>query len=814
MWEAKKACCLVGVLLAFVSLLAQDSKAAVFTVGSGTPFESQVEGVWQPLVGTDELGRRLSSFTEVGAPRAERYVALFYFLWLGEHGDSGPFDITKITQQYPEAIDDFNHPAWGRETPPNWPAHFWGEPLFGYYRSRDPWVARRHVQLLADAGIDLLIFDTTNAVIYPESCEGVLSALDAVRAQGRKVPQVVFYTHSASTETMDRLYAAYYAPDAPHRHPETWFYWDGKPLIIGDLPSKSIRDFFTFRKSIWPGDPIKRNAWPWIEFIRPQRVYRNSADQVEIVNVSVAQHVTGNMSDGAFYGLDSWGRSYHDRANDKTPGAVNWGYNIAEQWEFALAQDPLVIFVTGWNEWIASPFQGDAQYPVKFVDEASQEFSRDIEPMQGGHGDNYYLQLADFVRKYKGVEAPPPVSEPKTIRINADFSQWADVQPAYLDYTGDTQARNFPGFGTEVYTNNSGRNDFAVVKAARDARYVYFYARTVAPITASTDPAWMRLYLNVDGDGRNGWKGYDFVVNRAPAGPASLTLEKSRGGWDWKPVASLPYFVQGNELHFAIPRKTLGIRASPLAIEFKWADNSGTDHRQQAEDVMDFYQNGDVVPEGRFNYLYTTDDKDSEIAQPAIQGKTLPIQSVSASGESAEWPAANAIDGDLASAWSTPPQDDPSPTGEEWLMLDLGRVQNVQQVKLTPRLVGRAAVGFPQDFRFETSQDGQVWQPVAGQSYTSYENPISNRGEYFLFERPAAARFVRLAATRFRLDEKGFRYYVQMAEVEIGGAIPGDPAQMLRGLALIAAIAVLLAIMLLLYSRKRALRRGTEKDGG
>ena len=40
--------------------------------------------------------------------------------------------------------------------------HYWGEPLYGDYLSTDPWVIRRHAQLLSAAGIDTLIFDTTN----------------------------------------------------------------------------------------------------------------------------------------------------------------------------------------------------------------------------------------------------------------------------------------------------------------------------------------------------------------------------------------------------------------------------------------------------------------------------------------------------------------------------------------------------------------------------------------------------------------------------------------------------------------------------
>ena len=35
--------------------------------------------------------------------------------------------------------------------------YYWGEPLYGYYLSRDPWVMSRHVELFVEAGIDVLI---------------------------------------------------------------------------------------------------------------------------------------------------------------------------------------------------------------------------------------------------------------------------------------------------------------------------------------------------------------------------------------------------------------------------------------------------------------------------------------------------------------------------------------------------------------------------------------------------------------------------------------------------------------------------------
>ena len=47
----------------------------------------------------------------------------------------------------------------------------------------------------------------------------------------------------------------------------------------------------------------------------------------------------------------------------------------------------------------------------------------------------------------------------------------------------------------------------------------------------------------------------------------------------------------------AIPRALVGLEKR-LDFEFKWSDN------MQNPTVMDFYENGDSAPIGRFNYLY------------------------------------------------------------------------------------------------------------------------------------------------------------------------------------------------------------------
>src|SRR6516225_1681699 len=66
-----------------------------------TPGIDNVSDTW---VATDALGRRVAVFPDVPAPRADRTVGIFYFLWHGAHIQGGPFDVTKILAADPNAM--------------------------------------------------------------------------------------------------------------------------------------------------------------------------------------------------------------------------------------------------------------------------------------------------------------------------------------------------------------------------------------------------------------------------------------------------------------------------------------------------------------------------------------------------------------------------------------------------------------------------------------------------------------------------------------------------------------------------------------
>ena len=682
-------------------------------------------------VATDALGRRVLTHEDVGPPRAGRTVGIFYFLWHGAHVQGGPYDVTKILAQDPQAMQKKGSPLWG----PMYAPHHWGESIFGYYLTDDAGVLRKHAQMLSDAGIDVVIFDVTNQVTYKPYYMALLRVFSEVRAAGGRAPQVAFLCPFGDpAKVVAELYKDLYGPGL---YSDLWFRWDGKPLILADpemlvdpvgnaqqnspaeliaghtlgqtftagQPIESVAGSFptwgargsamtlsvfaggpggkqvankrfqniadnawvslsfdpslpagtyylemsqpsgkvgwwSHTADVWPGGqamadgrpaggdrtlrlslrgsqaatlrrfftfrapqpdyfrgPIKPDMWSWLE-VYPQHVFKNSRGENEQMAVGSAQNAVGNRL-GSMSEAGARGRSFHNGAIDLGRDAVLYGHNVAEQWERALKVDPKFIFLTGWNEWFAGRFDEflGIKDPVMFVDQFDQEHSRDIEPMKGGHGDNYYYQMVSYVRRYKGARPLSPVT-PAPIAIDGRFDDWAAVAPEFRDTIGDPVHRNHPGWGKAgPYVNSTGRNDIVAAKVSWDEANVYFYVRTREPLSPRTDANWMLLLIDADHNPATGWLGYDFVVNRLPAKERTATLERNQGGYRWGSPVELEYRAAGNEMEMAIPRSAMGLTAATATIDFKWADNI-----QQTGEASDFTLNGDCAPNDRFNY--------------------------------------------------------------------------------------------------------------------------------------------------------------------------------------------------------------------
>ena len=545
-----------------------------------------------PWPATDALGRSLPLATEVGPIRPGRQVGMLYFL---NHANRPAiYDVSQILEQDPDALMKPSSPLWGPFHAP----HYWAQPLFGYYHNHDPWVIRRHGQLLADAGVDTLVFDTTNGSTLRSAYSAVANVFTAMRKQGERTPQICFMVNTRAGACAQQLYEELYRPGL---FADLWYRWEGKPLLICDPAEASpeVRAFFTLRKAHWPFTMVDTPyAWHW-EATYPQPYGYTTDPQVpEMVNVSVAQNLrvrdgkVTNMSNG-----DGRGRGFHGGRMDHSPEALARGPNAQEQWTRALELDPPFVLVTGWNEWNTSrfddPTDGKVRKRVVFMDQFGPQFSRDIEPMQGGFGDNYYYQMVANIRRYKGAPALPATSAAKTIAIPGDFAQWRDVEPTCTGHLGDTAPRHHPDVTGKPLTNATGRNDLAVMKVAMDDDHLYGYVRTASPITPATDAAGLWMLLDTDLDPRTGWHGYDIIINREPG----LVERHGGSGWTWTPVGTVTLRLAGQELHWAVPRATLGLSAA--AIDIKWAD-----HLPQPCTIMDLYGQGDVAPAGRFNVRF------------------------------------------------------------------------------------------------------------------------------------------------------------------------------------------------------------------
>ncbi len=257
--------------------------------------------------------------------------------------------------------------------------------------------------------------------------------------------------------------------------------------------------------------------------------------------------------------------------------------------------------ITGWNEWIASRWPRGKDHV--FVDQFDREYSRDIEPMKGGHFDNYYLQMIDGIRRFKGTEPLPPAPKWKTIDLNGDFSQWDDVQPEFRDHLNEIIPRKHKGAGGTWYENHSGRNDLVLMKYTRDRENIYFYLRTKDPIISDL-PFGLCLLIDTDGDLTNGWIGGDYLIGRTYKSDM-VSLErffetKEELTWRWKPFARVRWRMVENQLHLAVPVAALDLKDPQCGLDkisFKWLDNFKS--RITPEDL---YLTGDVAPESRFFY--------------------------------------------------------------------------------------------------------------------------------------------------------------------------------------------------------------------
>lgn len=532
------------------------------------------------VTGKDDLGRELYISGKQGNCRQ---VALFYNT---NHYGWASTDI------FQDTLDQGMLPA---------PYHiyWWGLPLLGMYQSDDEWVLRKHIEMFIYAGIDFLVFDTTNGFAYPKFALKLMELLHEYNVNGWDAPKVVFYTNTDSPKTDMEAFTNIYEKGL---YPDTWYMVDGKPLIISRDPLPVINEFFTVRYSQWPNEPRVEAGFPWIDFSDVASIYYDKDGRHGVMPVSVAQNSSPDalFSDNVLWGMKgseggSRGRSWHDGDDNITESSYKYGYNFQEEWDRAIDSDAETAMVLQWNEWRARVFECKGRPAV--YDEFTNEYSRDIEPMQGGHFDNYYLQLVDNVRRFKNSGGKTVFSGNITIDINGPFGQWNQVSQFYADMPHGNARRDADSISGERLTDNTGRNSLIGAKVCKDAENVYFYVLAGNDILTETSGTWMNLFIDTDGDLTNNWNGYEFRVNNIES-HGKLRFERYNGSY-FEKAAEVPYRILGNQMMLSIRKGDLGISGDDFTINFKWADST-----KELESYEDFYRHGDTMPYGRFNYTF------------------------------------------------------------------------------------------------------------------------------------------------------------------------------------------------------------------
>lgn len=539
------------------------------------------------IVGIDQFGR----LVEQSHGDNGKQVGMFFWAWLGQPFLSGFWDAQKISE-----LPDGNNILYyqdNKELSPSGQGHWWGEPLWGYYNSMDEWVIRKQLEMLTTAGVDYIAFDTTNNVTYNKVYWPVMKVITEMVEQGFNPPRVTFYTHTRSIKTVLRLYEDIYKPNV---YPQSWYRLDGKPFIIAftdpaaDLAAegitdhsvstyhpepypKEIEDFFTFKRPQWPtNDVVYPDGLPWVEWIYPQPIH------TDIMNVTVGSHPNVPMSFTITRGLENWGRGWDPVNKVNVAEDAEKGTFVQRQWDNAIAEaDKLsMVFVGGWNEWIAYKQLWDGEYML--CDAATMELSRDIEPMKGGYEDAFYLQLIQNVRKFKSVGMKNTTAE-DGVYYKVDASGMARDE-----YSCCEAVR---------YTQKAPANTLQKVEIVNDAETVTFTVTCKDDITPfAGDPAWMNLYLGMGMPAQKGWESYEYVL-RAKNG-SEMVLYTLAADKSVSEKLTVPYQVNGNCLTVTIPRSVI----CAYTLYFKVTDSV------EGDGIMDTYTSGSAMPMGRLSYSY------------------------------------------------------------------------------------------------------------------------------------------------------------------------------------------------------------------
>lgn len=641
-------------LFASLALLANTAMAQ-----GNTPEWDIYPDTW---VGTDGAGRIQPTADEVGQTKTDkpREVGIFYVTWhtKGNYKRPSPFnqDVTQILQKDPDARLDGAHKLWNR-----YPGYyFWGEPEVGYFLSTDPYVIRHDISMLADAGVDVLILDVTNGVVYWDEWTALFKELESMKADGQKVPKVCFWVFNGNPiSCAQEIYENIYQHG---HHKDLWYYRDGKPLLlcntnpqydatgthsglhnyrydadavsnpqnphygdpvytqeyIKDYPAY-ITDFFTIRNMWWGyyqwyGQRYigKEDNWtfgldlgdPNVQKLTPRERASRHKGELEEIAVTPAQHSSTYIGKSWRIGTGEPKLNKYDlpeptfvpEFGKKMERPTAYGIYFQDRWDEALSVDPQFIYINDWNEWTADKFMMNS---VGFMGRQNSNFF---------FVDQYNEEFNRTIAPMKGgftdnyyMQMTSNIRRYKGVRPipknKGYFSSWDKEKTEYRDTKGDIIHRDFNGYAGLHYKDELGRNDILLTKVGVTKKDIKFRVSAADNLTAPEPEGWMLLFIDADKNSQTGWAGYDFMVRNGQLLKYSST--KADSTVVWTPVRKIETSIDGKDYYVSIPRKLIGANGNHIVFDFKWADNPA-----ELKTPIGLATGGDTAPNRRFNYRY------------------------------------------------------------------------------------------------------------------------------------------------------------------------------------------------------------------
>ena len=382
-------------------------------------------------VAQDALGRNLPPFSVVGPLKKDhrRVVGIFYITWHRDslHNLKSPYaaDVSSILSRDPNARLNSTNSLWTEGS------YHWGEPEDGYFLSKDEYVIRKDMSMLADAGVDVLLMDVTNAVRYWDEWEVIFSVMEKMKAEGNRVPQFCFWAFngpviSVVQDLFDKIYK-------PGKHQDLWFLWDGKPLLLyngtpgsdangkgpqnpnphyaaaaktdpkhphyGDPEyaeefyndyTREVKHFFTLRTMWWgywewAGKRFvgTEDNWSFGLDLGDKRVTAMSPDQLvsrhqgakEQAAVTPGQHPasligkswTRDSGEPELNQYDLPDSTYVPWLGRKVEHPEGYGIYFQQRWDEAILGDPEFLYLNDWNEWTAGKYSPGGNSTTRFM---------------------------------------------------------------------------------------------------------------------------------------------------------------------------------------------------------------------------------------------------------------------------------------------------------------------------------------------------------------------------------------------------------------------------------------------------------------